>query len=156
MKQDPCLILHTKINSKWIVNLNIRPVNCKTPKIKYREWSPLYWFWQCFAGFDFESKGFPGGSAGKESACKEGNLGLIPGLGRSPGEQNSYHSSVLAWRIPWMEEPGGLQSMRWQRVGHNWATFTFHVIKGLGLCWRIELRGQCQVTYIDVYELMVL
>ena len=34
--------------------------------------------------------GFPGGSAGKESACKEGNLGLIPGLGRSPGEENSY------------------------------------------------------------------
>ena len=28
-------------------------------------------------------------------------------------------SSVLAWRIPWMEEPGGLQSMGWQRVGHD-------------------------------------
>ena len=32
------------------------------------------------------------------------------------------HSSTLAWRIPWMEEPGGLQSMRSWRVGHNWAT----------------------------------
>ena len=32
------------------------------------------------------------------------------------------HSSVLAWRIPWMEEPGGLQSMGSQRVGHNWVT----------------------------------
>ena len=32
------------------------------------------------------------------------------------------HSSVLAWRIPWTEEPGGLQSMGLQRVGHNWAT----------------------------------
>ena len=32
------------------------------------------------------------------------------------------HSSTLAWRIPWMEEPGGLQSMRSQRVGHDWAT----------------------------------
>ena len=29
------------------------------------------------------------------------------------------HSSILAWRIPWTEEPGGLQSMRWQRVGHD-------------------------------------
>ena len=29
------------------------------------------------------------------------------------------HSSILAWRIPWTEEPGGLQSMRLQRVGHN-------------------------------------
>ena len=35
------------------------------------------------------------------------------------------HSSILAWRIQWTEEPGGLQSMRLQRVGHNWVTFTF-------------------------------
>ena len=39
------------------------------------------------------------------------------------------HSSTLAWKIPWMEEPGGLQSMGSLRVGHNWATslslFTF-------------------------------
>ena len=34
--------------------------------------------------------GFPGGLAGKESACNAGDLGLIPGLGRSPGEGNSY------------------------------------------------------------------
>jgi len=32
------------------------------------------------------------------------------------------HSSILAWRIPWTEEPGGLQSMGSQRVGHDWAT----------------------------------
>ena len=31
------------------------------------------------------------------------------------------HSSILAWRIPWMEEPGGLQSMGLQRVGHDWS-----------------------------------
>ena len=43
----------------------------------------------------------------------------LPGLGRSPGVGNGYHSSVLAWRIPWREEPGGLQSMGLQRVGHN-------------------------------------
>ena len=36
------------------------------------------------------------------------------------------HSSTLAWKIPWMEEPGRLQSMGSLRVGHNWATFTFH------------------------------
>ena len=35
------------------------------------------------------------------------------------------HSSTLAWKIPWMEEPGGLQSMGSQRVGHDWATFDF-------------------------------
>ena len=38
-------------------------------------------------------------------------------------------SSILAWRIPWREEPGGLQSMGSQRVGHNWTTFTsLHII----------------------------
>jgi len=35
------------------------------------------------------------------------------------------HSSILAWRIPWTEEPGGLQSMGSQRVGHNLVTNTF-------------------------------
>ena len=34
------------------------------------------------------------------------------------------HSSILAWRIPWMEKPGRLQSMGSQRVGHDWVTFT--------------------------------
>ena len=37
------------------------------------------------------------------------------------------HSSILAWRIPWTEEPGGVQSMSMPRVGHNWATNTFNV-----------------------------
>ena len=61
----------------------------------------------------------PGGSAGQESACVVGDLGSIPGLGRSPGEGNGYHSSILAWRIPWTEEPSGLQSMGSQRVRHD-------------------------------------
>ena len=43
--------------------------------------------------------GFPGGSAGKESACNAGDLGSIPGLQRSPGEGMTTHSSILAWRI---------------------------------------------------------
>ena len=83
----------------------------------------------------------------KESACNAGNLGLIPESGRSPGEGNGYllqylpamketqiqsldqedplkkgmatYSSILAWRIPWTEEPSGLQSMESQRVRHN-------------------------------------
>ena len=46
------------------------------------------------------------------------------------------HSSILAWRIPWTEEPGGLQSMGSQKVGHNWTTntlamfWTFYLNKG--------------------------
>ena len=37
-------------------------------------------------------------------------------------KEMATHSSILAWRIPWREEPGRLQSMGLQRVGHNWAT----------------------------------
>ena len=60
-----------------------------------------------------------GGSEVKASACNAGDLGSIPGLGRSPGKEMATHSSILAWRIPWTEEPGGLQSTGSQRVGHN-------------------------------------
>ena len=47
------------------------------------------------------------------------NAGLISGLGRSPGEGNGNLLSILAWRIPWTEEPGGLQSIGLQRVRHD-------------------------------------
>ena len=60
--------------------------------------------------------GFPGGSDGKESACKAGDPGSIPGSGRSPEEGMATHSSILTWRIPWTEEPGGLKFMELQRV----------------------------------------
>ena len=103
--------------------------------------------------------GFPGSSAGKESACNEGDPGSIPGSGRSAGEGIGYqlqyswaslvaqmvknlpamqetcvqslgwedpledemaiHPSVQAWRIPWTEKPGRLQSMGSQRVRHD-------------------------------------
>ena len=65
------------------------------------------------------SMGFPGGSEGKASACNAGDLCSFPVLGRSPGGGHSNLSSTLAWRIPWTEKPGGLQSMGSQRVGHN-------------------------------------
>ena len=63
--------------------------------------------------------GFPGSSDGKESTCNEGDLGLIPGLGRSPREENGTPLQYLAWKIPWTEEPGGLQSRGSLRVGHD-------------------------------------
>ena len=61
---------------------------------------------------------FPGGSAGKASAYNAGDLGREDPLEK----EMATHSSVLAWRIPGMEEPGGLQSMGSQRVGHDRAT----------------------------------
>ena len=57
---------------------------------------------------------FPGGSDGKASAYNVGDLGSVPGLGRSLGEGNGKHSSSLAWKIP-----GRLQSTGSQRVGHD-------------------------------------
>jgi len=47
------------------------------------------------------------------------DMGLIPGLGRSPKKEMATHSSILAWKIPWTEEPGGLQSIGLQRLGHE-------------------------------------
>ena len=48
------------------------------------------------------------------------DAGSVTGLGRSLEEGMATHSSILAWIIPWTEEPGGLQSMRLQRVGHDY------------------------------------
>ena len=109
--------------------------------------------------------GFPGSWTGEESVCNTRGPGLIPRLGRSPGEGIGYllqyfwaalvaqmvknltavwetwvlslcwedplekgkaiHSSILAWIIPWTEEPGRLKSMGSQRVWHDWVTFIF-------------------------------
>jgi len=65
------------------------------------------------------------GSEVKVSACNVGDLGSnLSELGRKdPLEKEmAPNSSILAWRIPWMEELGGLQSTGLQRVGHDWAT----------------------------------
>ena len=47
------------------------------------------------------------------------NAGSIVGSGRSPEGRNGNHSSMLAWRIPWTEEPGGLESLGSRRVGQD-------------------------------------
>ena len=58
-----------------------------------------------------ESQGFPGGSDSKVSACNAGDLGSIPGLGRSLGEGNGNPLQYSCLENPCMEEPGRLQSM---------------------------------------------
>ena len=58
----------------------------------------------------------------KESSCSAGytgDTGLIPESGRPQEEEMATHSSILAWNIPGTEEPGRLQSMGSQRVGHG-------------------------------------
>ena len=59
--------------------------------------------------------GFPCTSTGKESICNAGDLGLIPGLGRSPGKGNGYP----------LQNSGLATSMGSQRIRHDWAAFTF-------------------------------
>ena len=65
------------------------------------------------------SGGFPGGSVVKKPPASEGDM--VQSLGQEdPLEKGTAtHSSVLAWRIPWTEEPDGLQSKGSQRVIHN-------------------------------------
>ena len=63
---------------------------------------------------------FPGGSGGEESAGNAGGRGWIPESGRSPGEGKATHSSILAWRIPWTEEPGRLLSMDGVTKSRTW------------------------------------
>ena len=68
----------------------------------------------------------PDGISGKEPACqhrRHNRCGFDPWFGKIPWTK-SGNSSILAWRIPWTEESGELQSIESQRVGHNWSDFT--------------------------------
>ena len=68
---------------------------------------------------------FPGGASGKEPTCqckRRKRYGFNPWVGKIPLEEGmATYPSILAWRIPQTEEPGGLQSMGSQRVGHDWS-----------------------------------
>ena len=64
----------------------------------------------------------------KKTAGNAGDLGSIPSQEDPLKKGMTTHSSVLAWRIPWTEEPGGVQSTRSRRVGHDEATNTFCLV----------------------------
>ena len=79
---------------------------------------------------------------------------LIPGLGRALEMGMATHSSILAWRIPWTEEPGGLQSTGSQSIGHEWSDLApmvpgenlllrpWSVVAGLCLQWEFSRRPE--------------
>ena len=69
-----------------------------------------------FEDFPSGPVGFPHSSVSQEPACSAGDPGSIPGWGRSLEKEMATLSSILAWRIPWTEEPGGLQSMGSQEL----------------------------------------
>ena len=76
-----------------------------------QEWSLSLGYWE----------GFPGGSDCKESACMEETQVLSLGQEDPLEKGMATHSSILAWKIPWIEEPGRLQSIVSNRVGHDWS-----------------------------------
>ena len=67
-------------------------------------------------------RGFPDGSLSKEPAYNAGDMGSVPDSEKPLEGEMATHSSIPAWRIPWMEESGRLQSMGSQRIGHDSAT----------------------------------
>ena len=81
----------------------------------------------------FSPQGFPCSSDGKESACNAGDLGWIPGSGRSLQKNMATHCTIPVWKIPWTEELGRLQSIGLQRVRHDWATNSNSLLSGLNL-----------------------
>ena len=88
----------------------------------YSPYLTLFWTWVflllaalCILYFPWGNCG----SAGKESGCNMGDLGLIPGLWRSLEKGMATHSSILAWRITWTVVHGVAKSQTWLR-GHFW------------------------------------
>ena len=72
-----------------------------------------------------------------DNAGDAGDKGSVPGSGRSPGGGNGNPLSILAWEIPWTEEPGGLQFMGSQRVRQDWATAQSKVM----IKWLVHLHS---------------
>ena len=100
-------------------NLSVKVFVMEKPENNQKCSSIWDWFSQLSVSILF--KGFPGGSAGRESACNAGDLGWEDPLEKG----TATHFSILAWRIPSTEKPGMLRSMGSQKVRQDWATFTF-------------------------------
>ena len=69
----------------------------------------------------YGNRGFPGGSVVKNPSANTGDMGSILGQGDTLGKKMATHPNILAWEIPWTEEPGGLQSR-----GHKESNVTEH------------------------------
>ena len=90
--------------------------------------------------------GFPRGSDDKESACDAGDLGSIPGSGRSPGEGNGYllQSSCLENSVDsgaWWAAVHGLQRVRHDWVANTWASLMAQIVKNLLVFQEIQVQS---------------
>ena len=100
-------------------------------------------------------KGFPGGSAGKESACNAGDLGLIPGLGRSPGEGNGYSLQYYGFPDSLVNNPPAVQEtpvqfLCWEDpleegIGYplqdSWVSLVAQLGKNLPAMWKTWVQS---------------
>ena len=74
------------------------------------------------------------------------DVGSIPGSGRPLDEGMATDSSILAWRIPWTEEPEGLQSVGSQRVGHDWSDLAHIHVYMNHFAVQLKLTQHCKST----------
>ena len=117
------------LSTQWIL------VQTQTPDI-LASLQTAFW-WPLLMSFDIPGPytyssctiSFPGGAVVKNPFANAGDARdacLISGWGISLEEEMAIHSSILAWKIPWTEEPGGLQSIALQMVGHDWGSDLHH------------------------------
>ena len=99
----------------WIFSKYEQSTSAQVSKLR----NTLSLSYYCFFGMTMNlNMGFPSGSDGKESTCSAGDLGWEDPLEK----EMATHSSILSWKIPLTEEPGGLSSMGLQKVGYNSVT----------------------------------
>ena len=107
--------IESRIEGTRTCAINVRHEwNCRLPSFSYCWWS----FSSTISYLLSFLLDFTGGSDSKASAYNAGDLGWEDLLKK----EMPTHSSILAWKIPWTEEPGRLQSMGLQRVRPDWAT----------------------------------
>ena len=97
--------------------------------------------------------GFPGGASGKESSCKWNRCKWqmrVRSLGQEDllEESMATHSSVLAWEMPWTEEPGKLPSIGLQRVGHDWSDLSCTHVMLLDREENVTVLWWCKTTSV--------
>ena len=106
----------------------------------------------------FIHMGFPDGSVVKNPPVKTGDSGSIPGFGRCPRVGNSNPLQILAWEIPWTEEPGRLQSIGSKRVAQRLTKQQQHLYRHIQTCnytcMRLYayIRLVCINAYMDIYD----
>ena len=97
-------------------------------------------------------KGFLGGASGKEHPCQCRSCKRLSSslAGKDPwAEGMATHSGILAWRIPWTEKPGGLQSIGLQRVSQTWLSTHAYFVVYLNLSGRYGYVFKAQIISIE-------